>query len=137
MNMSAPRPEPELGEGIDPNAEIDLEDARIAWNFGTRELTEAEYEHFAALHHADYARWAAAEAADEAWRKAHPDPVANAQAAAEYHAGTGARSRGRMTFRRMTPEELARGAAAYRQWWLHVLILGIIPKPEPEPELEA
>jgi hypothetical protein len=42
-----------------------------------------------------------------------------------------------MTSRRMTPEEIKRADAAYRQWWLSVLTLGLIPKPEPEPELEA
>jgi hypothetical protein len=42
-----------------------------------------------------------------------------------------------MTCRRMTPEEIERADAAYRQWWLSVLTLGLIPKPEPEPELEA
>jgi hypothetical protein len=42
-----------------------------------------------------------------------------------------------MTCRRMTPEEIERSAAAYRQWWLSVLTAGIIPRPEPEPELEA
>jgi hypothetical protein len=42
-----------------------------------------------------------------------------------------------MTERRMTPEEIARSDAAYWQWWLHVLTLGLIPKPEAKPELEA
>jgi len=41
-----------------------------------------------------------------------------------------------MTCRRMTPEEIARAGAAYRQWWLPVLTAGIIPRPEPEPEAE-
>lgn len=39
-----------------------------------------------------------------------------------------------MTCRRMTPEEIERSNAAYRQWWLSVLTLGLIPKPEYEPE---
>ena len=42
-----------------------------------------------------------------------------------------------MTCRRLTPEEIRQADAAYRQWWLSVLTLGLIPKPEPEPELEA
>jgi len=42
-----------------------------------------------------------------------------------------------MTCRRMTPEEIERADAAYRQWWLSVLTLGLIPKPEREPEIEA
>jgi hypothetical protein len=42
-----------------------------------------------------------------------------------------------MTCRRMTPEEIERADAAYRQWWLHVLTLGLIPKPGPEREVEA
>ena len=42
-----------------------------------------------------------------------------------------------MTTRRMTQEEIERSDAAERQWWLSVLTLGLIPKPEPEPELEA
>ena len=41
-----------------------------------------------------------------------------------------------MTCRRLTPEEIERADAAYRQWWLSVLTLGLIPKPDPEPELE-
>ena len=41
-----------------------------------------------------------------------------------------------MTSRRMTPEEIERVDAACRQWWLSVLTLGPIPKPEPDPELE-
>jgi hypothetical protein len=41
-----------------------------------------------------------------------------------------------MTERSMTPEEIKRTDAAYRQRWLSVLTLGLIPKPEPEPELE-
>ena len=41
-----------------------------------------------------------------------------------------------MTSRRMTPEEIKRADAAYRQLLLHWLTLGLIPKPEPEAELE-
>jgi hypothetical protein len=41
-----------------------------------------------------------------------------------------------MTDRSMTPEEIARSDAAYAQWWAHVLTLGLIPKPEPDPEIE-
>jgi hypothetical protein len=41
-----------------------------------------------------------------------------------------------MTFRRMTPEEIKQADAANRQWWLSVLTLGLIPKPEPELEAE-
>ena len=41
-----------------------------------------------------------------------------------------------MTTRRMTPEEIEQADAAYRQWWLSMLTLGLIPKPEPDPELE-
>jgi hypothetical protein len=37
----------------------------------------------------------------------------------------------------MTPEELKQADAEYRQWWLSVLTLGLIPKPEPEWEAEA
>ena len=40
-----------------------------------------------------------------------------------------------MTCRRMTPEQIDRAGAAYRQW-PPVLTLGLIPKPEPEPEPE-
>jgi hypothetical protein len=42
-----------------------------------------------------------------------------------------------MTTRRMTPEEIERSDAAYRQWWLWFLTLGLTPKPEPEREAEA
>jgi hypothetical protein len=41
-----------------------------------------------------------------------------------------------MTERRMTPEEIERADAAFRQLWLHLLTFGLIPKPEPEPEIE-
>jgi len=41
-----------------------------------------------------------------------------------------------MTTRRMTPEEIERADAAYRQWWLSVLTFSLIPGPEPEPEAE-
>jgi hypothetical protein len=41
-----------------------------------------------------------------------------------------------MTCRRLTPEEIERADAAYRQWWLSVLTLGLIPKPEHDAELE-
>jgi hypothetical protein len=34
----------------------------------------------------------------------------------------------------MTPEEIRQADAAFRQWWLSVLTLGLIPKPESEPE---
>ena len=41
-----------------------------------------------------------------------------------------------MTTRRLTPAEIERDDAAERQWWLSVLTLGLIPKPEPELEAE-
>jgi hypothetical protein len=41
-----------------------------------------------------------------------------------------------MTCRVATPEEIKATDAAVRQWWLSVLTLGLIPKPEPEPEIE-
>ena len=42
-----------------------------------------------------------------------------------------------MTCRRMTPEEIEQADAAYRQWWLSVLTLGLIPKPERKLEAQA
>ena len=42
-----------------------------------------------------------------------------------------------MTHRRMTPEEIDQADAADRQWWLSVLTLGLIPKPERELEAGA
>jgi hypothetical protein len=39
-----------------------------------------------------------------------------------------------MTCRRLTPEEIEQANAEYRQWWLSILTLGLIPKPELEPE---
>jgi hypothetical protein len=42
-----------------------------------------------------------------------------------------------MTCRRLTPEELKQADAAYRQRWLSLLTLGLIPKPECELEAEA
>jgi len=41
-----------------------------------------------------------------------------------------------MTTRVLTPAEIDRADAAERQWWLSVLTLGLIPKPEPEAEAE-
>jgi len=41
-----------------------------------------------------------------------------------------------MTERSMTPEEIERADAAFRQRWLSVLTLGVVPKPEPDPEIE-
>ena len=41
-----------------------------------------------------------------------------------------------MTCRRLNPEEIERADAAYRQWWLSVLPLGLIPNPEPELEAQ-
>jgi hypothetical protein len=58
------------------NAEIDFNDPAIAWNFGTRELTTAEYEQFAAAHHADLDRWYADQeraAEYHRWAQAHPE----------------------------------------------------------------
>jgi hypothetical protein len=40
-----------------------------------------------------------------------------------------------MTCRRMTPEEIERAGAAYRQWRLHILTLSLVPEPEPELEI--
>jgi hypothetical protein len=42
-----------------------------------------------------------------------------------------------MTCRCMTPDEIEQADAAYRQWWLSVLTLGLIPKPERELEAQA
>jgi hypothetical protein len=42
-----------------------------------------------------------------------------------------------MTCRRLTPEEIKQADAAYRQWWLSVLTLGLIPKPERQLEAQA
>ena len=42
-----------------------------------------------------------------------------------------------MTHRRMTPAEIDQADAADRQWWLSVLTLGLIPKPERQPEAGA
>jgi hypothetical protein len=83
------------------NAEIDFGDPAIAWNFGTRELTDDEYERFAAAHHRDFDRWAASQEADEAyaaWKKANPQAAAEAEAKAE------ADSRARTPWGEITPE---------------------------------
>jgi hypothetical protein len=39
-----------------------------------------------------------------------------------------------MTDRKLTPEELERAGAAYRQWWLWFLTLGLLAS---KPELDA
>lgn len=41
-----------------------------------------------------------------------------------------------MTLRIATEEEIRRADAAAAQWWLSVLTLGLVPKPEPEHEIE-
>ena len=41
-----------------------------------------------------------------------------------------------MTCRLATPEEIRQADAAALQWWLSVLTLGLIPRPEPQRELE-
>ena len=41
-----------------------------------------------------------------------------------------------MTDRSLTPEEIERADAAFRQRWLSFLTLGLIPRPDPEPETE-
>ena len=41
-----------------------------------------------------------------------------------------------MTTRRLTPGEIEQSNTDYRQWWLSVLTLGLIPKPEPELEAQ-
>ena len=41
-----------------------------------------------------------------------------------------------MTTGRLTDAELEASDARERQWWLSVLTLGIVPKPDPEAELE-
>jgi hypothetical protein len=67
------------------NAEIDFDDAAIAWYFGTRELTDAEYDHFEARHDAEFARHLAAEQQAEeyaAWARANPAEHAAAVEAA-------------------------------------------------------
>ncbi len=57
----------DLGPGAGLDAEVDPADARVAGNFGTRELTEAEYVQFAAANRADLDRVYAAREADEAY----------------------------------------------------------------------
>ena len=66
-----------------PNAEIDLEDPAIAWNFGTRELTADEYARFADFNRRDFDRVHAAREADDAyaaWKAASPADAAEAEA---------------------------------------------------------
>jgi hypothetical protein len=78
---------PEIDPDATWNAEIDLSDPEIAWNFGTRELTAEEHERFAAATAADLDRVYAAREADEAyarWATANPD--AAAQYAADFRA---------------------------------------------------
>jgi len=42
-----------------------------------------------------------------------------------------------MTCRVLTPEEIERANAEFRQWWLWFLALGLLAsRPEPEPEME-
>jgi len=69
-------------EAYATDPEIDPSDARVAWNFGTRELTAEEYAEFADYNRRDLDRVYAAREADEAWARAR------AQAENEPEAGS-------------------------------------------------
>jgi len=118
------------------NAEIDFGDPAIAWNFGTRELTDDEYQRFAAAHHRDFDRWAASQEADEAyaaWKKANPQAAAEAEAAAE----ADSRARFPLLWGEATPE--MEQAVHEAGGWFGYEADAREPKAEPElnPEAEA
>jgi len=70
----------------DPNAEVDFADPRVAYNFGTRELDDAEYDQLAA-EQAAITRYEldrrAADARYAKWAAANPEAAAAQRAAAE------------------------------------------------------
>jgi hypothetical protein len=99
---------PEIDPDATWNAQIDESDARVAWNFGTRELTEAEYAEFADANRRDLERVYAAREADETYAKwAHANPDAAVRYEADFRAA-----------------ERSGGPRVARPWL------------EPEPELE-
>jgi hypothetical protein len=76
-----PEYEPDLDDG-----QPDLSDARVAWNFSTRELTPEEYASFADYNRRDFERVEAAREADAryaAWKAANPEAAAEHEAASE------------------------------------------------------
>jgi hypothetical protein len=127
---------PEIDPDASWNAEIDPSDPAIAWNFGTRELTDDEYQRFAAAHHRDFDRWAASQEADEAyaaWKKANPQAAAEAEAAAE----ADSRARFPLLWGEATPE--MEQAVHEAGGWFGYEADAREPKAEPElnPEAEA
>jgi hypothetical protein len=100
---------PELQAGVAPDAEVDLGDPVVAWNFGTRELTEDEYAGFAAEARRDWAAAQAAREADDAyaaWKAASPGEAARREA------------------------ELEAASRSADPW-----LCGVTPEPEPEAEI--
>jgi hypothetical protein len=79
---------PEIDPDAAWNAEIDPGDAAVAWNFGTRELTDEEYERFADYNRRDLDRVYAQREADAKYaeRKAASLEEATAQAEADFEA---------------------------------------------------
>ena len=78
-------PEPEYEPDLD-DGQPDLSDARVAWNFSTRELTPEEYASFADYNRRDFERVKAAREADArytAWKAANPEAAAEHEAAFE------------------------------------------------------
>jgi hypothetical protein len=115
---------PEPQAAADPNAEIDLEDPVIAWNFGTRELNADEYARFADSNRRDNERVRAGRAADEAyaaWKAANPAEAARQEA--EFRAAD--RAAHPLLYGVVTPE-LERAIHEAGGW------LGYEPEPEAE-----
>ena len=128
-------PEPEYEPDLD-DGQPDLSDARVAWNFSTRELTPEEYASFADYNRRDFERVEAAREADAryaAWK------VANPEAAAEHEAAFDAASRAAcpLLWGQAGPEDTVDGlGCSERQLNASLDRAWSQPAAEPDPEAE-
>ena len=128
-------PEPEYEPDLD-DGQPDLSDARVAWNFSTRELTPEEYASFADYNRRDFERVKAAREADArytAWKAANPE------AAAEHEAAFEAASRAAcpLLWGQAGPEDTVDGlGCSERQLNASLDRSGSQPAADPDPEAE-
>jgi hypothetical protein len=127
-------PEPEYEPDLD-DGQPDLSDARVAWNFSTRELTPEEYASFADYNRCDFERVEAAREADAryaAWKAANPE------AAAEHEGAFEAASRAAcpLLWGQAGPEDTVDGPGSERQLNASLDRSGSQPAADPDPEAE-